>query len=413
MPTRRGWAAFVAGLGFWGAARFIGSDDLHMVAVGVTILPFLAALFVQWNRVRLDIHRHLSSPRVHAGARITVSIDIANQGVTTAPFLLMEDALPPTLGRPARLVVTGVPPGSKQTVSYSVMARSRGRYVIGPLSIMITDPFGLARVRVQTSSMQELMVYPPVEELEPWTTGMQGAGAGESAVRYLWRSAAEFYTMREYVTGDDLRRIHWPSVARSGRLMIRQDEATRRSIATVFLDNRTASLGPNGSPGFEKAVSAAASIGRLLIKAGFSVHLGAVDAPATIVSENGLLEALAAVSPVRTRSIGDSLTALRAAARTDSSLVLVSAPPQPGELGSMTRIGTGFGRKVAIFVHAVDPASLPEEAGAEMESRASAARTTLQHAGWDVFVIPPEGRLADVWRSSRRPRGLRAAGSFS
>ena len=63
MPTRRGFAALAAGLGLYIAARFVGSDDLHMVAVGIVALPFLAAAFVQWNRVRLCIHRHLSTVR--------------------------------------------------------------------------------------------------------------------------------------------------------------------------------------------------------------------------------------------------------------------------------------------------------------------------------------------------------------
>jgi uncharacterized protein (DUF58 family) len=413
MPTRRGWSAIGAGLAFWIAARFIGSDDLHMVAVGVTVLPILAALFVQWNRVRLDIHRHLSAPRVHAGARVVVTLDVTNQGSITTPFLMLEDALSPALGKPARLVIAGVPPGSRQRVSYSVPTRHRGRYTIGPLSISISDPFGLARVKMQTSSKNDLIVYPAVEELEAWTLGMQGAGAGESTVRHLFRSAAEFYTMREYVTGDDLRRIHWPSVARTGHLMIRQDESTRRSMATIFLDNRSSALGVDGSPGFEKGVSVAASIGRLLIKAGFAVHLTTLDINPAPVSETVLLETLASVSTIRTGGIGESLTRLRSAARSDTSLALVTAPPQGPELAAMSRIGTGFGRKLVVFVYPVPLSDLPDGARMEVETRASVARGTLMHGGWEVFVISPDGRLAEVWRSSRRSRKLQVAGSLS
>jgi uncharacterized protein (DUF58 family) len=413
MPTRRGWSAFAAGLGFWIAARFIGSDDLHMVAVGLTVLPFLAALFVQWNRVRLDIHRHLSAPRVHTGARVVVALDLSNQGSITTPFLLLEDALSPALGKPARLVVAGVPPGSRQRVSYSVVTRHRGRYTIGPLSISISDPFGLARVRMQTSTQNDLIVYPAVEELEAWTLGMQGAGAGESTVRHLFRSAAEFYTMREYVTGDDLRRIHWPSVARTGHLMIRQDESNRRSMATIFLDNRSGAMGVDASPGFEKGVSVAASIGRLLLHEGFAVHLATLDSEPMLVSETVLLETLASVTTVRTAGIGESLTRLRSAARSDTSLALVTAPPQGPELGTMSHIGTGFGRKLVVLVYPVSPSGLPDEARAEMETRASVARGTLLHSGWEVFVMSPDGRLAEVWRSSRRSKKLQVAGSLS
>src|SRR5438093_5391653 len=149
MPTKRGWAAVAAGVGFWISSLFVGTKDLHMIAAGILVLPILAALFVQWNRVRLSIHRNLSSARVYQGSRVSASLTVENEGASTAPFLLIEDALPSSLGKAARLVVTGIPPGSKQTMSYSVVARYRGRYTIGPLSIYIIDPFGLARVRIQ------------------------------------------------------------------------------------------------------------------------------------------------------------------------------------------------------------------------------------------------------------------------
>ena len=60
--------------------------------------------------------------------------------------------------------------------------------------------------------------------------------------------------MRGYQEGDDLRRIHWPSVARTGELMIRQDESTRRSTAVLFVDTRDAAVGQTHTPSFEKVM---------------------------------------------------------------------------------------------------------------------------------------------------------------
>jgi uncharacterized protein (DUF58 family) len=409
MPTRRGWAALAAGLSLWAAARSLGSEDLHIVAVGITSLPFLAALFVRWNRVRLSIHRHLSAARVFPGTRIVVTLTVENQGAATAPFLLLEDALSPSLGPPARLVVSGVPAGLKQSASYSVLARHRGRYAIGPVMISVTDPFGLGRIRLRDPSETELVVYPAVEDVELRRLGIRGAGAGESTVRQLYRSAAEFYTMREYVTGDDLRRIHWPSVARTGQLMIRQDESTRRSVATLFLDNRSEALGLAGSPGFERAVSLAASVGRALCRGGFVVHFATVDRPGRAITEVEMLESLAGATPVRTAGVGEAMAALRAAGRADTSLVLVAAPPTEREVTGITRIGTTFGRKLALLVYPVSAKGLAPHSAADLHARALAARASLQHAGWDVVVVEPDGRLIDAWETSMRPRGLRGA----
>ena len=78
MLTRRGWAAFGAGISLWIVARFVGSPDLHMVAAGIAVMPFLAAGFVHWSNVRLEVHRTLSMVRVFPGTRVTVSLTITN-----------------------------------------------------------------------------------------------------------------------------------------------------------------------------------------------------------------------------------------------------------------------------------------------------------------------------------------------
>ena len=130
------------------------------------------------------------------------------------------------------------------------------------------------------------------------------------------------------------------------------------------------------------------------------------------MDETRLLETLASVTPVRIRTVGDALIALRATARTDTSLVLVTAPPPSNEVQSLLRIGSGFGRKLAAFVYPVATTSLPGPAAMDIEARAASARAALQHAGWDVFLIQPDGRLSEVWQATRN-RKLRPAGSLS
>lgn len=412
MPTRRGWTAFAAGLLMWVVARLIGSPELHMVAAGVAALPWLATLLVRWTPIGLDVRRHLSAARTTLGSRVDVHLTIENRGRTATSFLLLEDAVPAGLGTPARLVAAGIPPRCDQTVHYTLLCRLRGRYAIGPLTIYVTDPFGLARVRVDAPSRSELVVFPEIEDISTAGLVTQGSGAGEAAVRHLYRSAAEFYTMRQYIDGDDLRRIHWPSVARTGQLMIRQDESTRRSSATVFLDTRMSALGAYGTPGFERAVSVAATLGRGLSRAGFALRFGMVDAAPVATTDEKLLELLAGISPSRTQGLGASLSNLRATSFADSTLALVTAPPLPSEIALFSRVGSAFGRKIAVFVYPSPLGSLPVDSAAELEGRAGAARASLQRAGWDVYLVQAEGRLADVWRL-KRTRKLRVVGSSS
>src|SRR5262245_881448 len=160
MPSGRGVLVFASGIMVWVGARMLGSPTLHMVAVGLVLLPFAAALFARWSRQRVRIRRHLSDTRVQPGQRVYVELEVDNQSPAQTPFLLIEDRLPPQLGRSARLVVASLPARGRQRVRYSITPHQRGRYVLGPLTADLSDPFALTKTRVRseehTSELQSL-----------------------------------------------------------------------------------------------------------------------------------------------------------------------------------------------------------------------------------------------------------------
>jgi uncharacterized protein (DUF58 family) len=402
MPSTRGLLVFLAGIALWVAARIVGSADLHIVAVGIVALPLIAALFSRWSRQQLQVTRRLSTGRASLGQRISVDVEVTNRSPAPTSFLLLEDRMPPALGRPARLVLTGLPGRQSQTVTYALVCRTRGRYPIGPLAVDISDPFALTKTRIEFPERDELVVYPEVEDLRAHVTAPFGAGAGDSTSRHLFRTGDEFYTMREYVLGDDLRRIHWPSVARRGKLMIRQDESARRSSATLFLDTRVSAFGQSGTQPFEKAVSAAASVAVFLARSGFALRLATGSGVPQAMTEEKLLEALAGVSHTAGRPLQQALLPLRSGALAGSTVVAVTAPPNAADIAALTRMGVPFASRIAILVYPTDPGTLPGEAASEVRGAASVARLSLARAGWDVFVLGPNGRLSDVWRVNRQ-----------
>ena len=306
-------------------------------------------------------------------------------------------------------MLTGIPARSRQHVTYAFTPRARGRFSFGPLTIDASDPFGLTRRRSEFTERDELVVTPEIEDLEGSEGAAFGSSSGISRSRNLFRTGEEFYTMRPYQEGDDLRRIHWPSVARMGELMIRQDESSRRGTAVIFVDSRASAVGEAHSPGFERCISSAASIGVLLSRSGFSIRYATAGTPLLPASEDQLLDALAGLSHEHTRGIGPSLTRLRAGASADTSLVFVTAPPTPGELPSVVRAGSAFGPKLAVLVYPVDPASLPPERQATLEGRGSQARLTLSRSGWEVIVLPPSTSLKDVWPTTGHRRSVASA----
>jgi uncharacterized protein (DUF58 family) len=410
VPSGRGVLVFAAGIGLWAAGRVLGSTTLHMVAVGLVVLPFGAAVFARWSRHRLRIRRRLSDARIQPGQRVYVELEVENQSPTQTSFLLVEDRLPAALGRSARLVIASLHGKARQRVRYSLTPRQRGRYTLGPLTVDLSDPFALTKLRVEFDEREDLVVAPEVESLTGGPDSPFGLASGLALAKHLFRTGDEFYTMRPYVEGDDLRRIHWPSVARSGDLMIRQDESSRRSTAVLFVDTRDSSVGQAHKPCFEKVVSCAASVGVLLMRYGFSLKLATTQLPPQRVGEEQLLETLAGVSHHTARALSGGLSRLRMVAASDATLVVVGAPPPPGELSSLLRAGSAFGPKFAVLVHPTDPETLPPDRRGQLVGRASQAQLSLSRSGWEVLVLPPSARLRDVWHASRT-RPLVVSGS--
>jgi uncharacterized protein (DUF58 family) len=399
MLAGRGVAVFATGLAMWVAARLLGSPGLEVVAIGIAVLPLLAAWATKRSARKILIRRRLSEVRVAPGTRVQVTLELENASPIPTSFLLLEDRLPTPLGRAARLVMGGIDPSTRERATYTLVPQARGRYTIGPLVVDVSDPFALTRLRLEFDEREELLVTPEIEDLGAAPDPSSGPTFGASRARQLFRTGEEYYTMRQYQEGDDLRRIHWPSVARTGELMIRQDESTRRASGLVFFDTRSAALGRSHTPAFERGVSVAASIGVLLSRRGFVLRLGTTELPAAALSEDRFLDALTGISHAEVRSMGPALAHLRAGSSPDTSLVFVAAPPVPNELGALIRAGAGFGQKLAVLIYPTDPGRLPPERQTQLEGRASQARLSLARAGWDVIVLPPSMRLQERWHS--------------
>ncbi|HTG47615.1 MAG TPA: DUF58 domain-containing protein [Actinomycetota bacterium] len=402
MLSPRGVTVAVVGGTMWLCARIVGSPGLEVVAIGLLLLPFLSGGFLRWTERRITVKRSLSEGRVPPGTRVSVQLDVENRSASPASFLLLEDRLPSALGRPARLVVTGVPGRRAQRVSYTVLPQVRGRYQLGPLTVDVTDPFGLSRRRTRLGGRDELLVTPEIEDLSHPPDTASGPMVGMNRSRQLLRTGEDYFTMRGYQEGDDLRRIHWPSVARTGELMIRQNEATKRASGLVFLDDRESAIGRTHTPAFERAVSCAASVGALLLRNGFALRLSTPEVPPAAMTEDRFMDTLTSVSHSTSRSIAAAITNLRSGASSDTSLVFIGAPPAPQELPVLLRAGAAFGPKLAIVIHPIDPVTATPSQGAQLEGRATQARLAFTRAGWDCLVLTPTMRLSERWHIQRQ-----------
>lgn len=295
MPTLRGWALSGAGLALILLWYALGEAELLLAGLFLLIAQLVALGYVRSRKPDLEVNRRLGSSTVHDGETTTVTLLIENRSRHAISYLTIDDDVN-RLGV-ATFEVARLKKRETTTATYRVTCRPRGVYRVGPTMVRVNDPLGLAELSGGSGPVDRIVVYPAVEELNgfPIIRG-QDPAMQASRPEHSTRGGEDFYTLREYQRGDDLRRVHWPSSAKTDELMIRQLETPWQSRALVLLDVRSASY--ESQDAFETAVSGAATIVTHLVSAGFDADLWAGDAePIDATRYSSAMERLALVQP--------------------------------------------------------------------------------------------------------------------
>ena len=399
--TTRGRCLLSAGVALVLAAVVLGQRDLLRVGVFLLVLPLVAVAVVARTRYRLACTRRLDPARAEAGGTAIVRLHLENVSRLPSGVLLMEDTLPYALGGRPRFVLDKVEPQGARDVSYPVRPEARGRYRIGPLSVRLTDPFGLCELQRSFATADDLVVTPVVWPLPPVRLGGDWAAGGEASARAVAASGSDDIATREYRHGDDLRRVHWRSTARTGELMVRREEQPFQSRATLLLDGRApAHRGEGSASSFEWVVSATASAGVSLGRGGFGLHLlredgSALGPPGVPLTESLLLESLAEVGTARTAGLDGAITRLRSGV--GGVLVALLGAVEPAEAEKLARLRVGSAGCVAVLL---DTGSWGAGSTAVRERTAERYEQTaalLRGAGWRVLPVSYGTTLASVW----------------
>nr|MDT0662066.1 DUF58 domain-containing protein [Micromonospora sp. DSM 115978] len=388
------------------SAAILGETDLLRVAVLLAVLPLLAAAYVGRSRYKLACSRSLEPHRVPVGASSRVVLRLQNMSRLPTGTLMLEDRLPYALGSRPRVVLERLGPHQASSVAYTVRADVRGRYEVGPLVVRLTDPFGLCELTRAFPSVDRLTVIPQVTALPSVRLAGEYAGTGDSRARSVAVHGEDDAATREYRRGDDLRRVHWKSTARTGELMVRREEQPWESRATIVLDTRAyAHRGEGPTASFEWTVSAAASVAVHLRQAGYKLRLvsdSGIDVEAAEGGGDGLL--LDYLADVRLNQHGDVAQLVeRVRQRTDGGLVIAL-------LGTLTTAESevlaglrGNGATcVGFLVDSSTWLNLPPTTRAEADHAHGAAALALLQAGWRVVGVDHGSKLPALWPQAAR-----------
>lgn len=388
------------------SAVILGEKDLLRVAILLAALPLLAAAYVGRSRYKLSCTRSLEPGRAPVGSSARVVLRLQNMSRLPTGTLLLEDRLPYALGSRPRVVLERLGAHMASSVAYTVRADVRGRYPVGPLVIRLTDPFGLCELTRSFPSVDRLMVIPEVIALPAVRLAGEYAGTGDSRARSVAVHGEDDAATREYRRGDDLRRVHWRSTARTGELMVRREEQPWESRATIVLDTRLyAHRGDGPAASFEWAVSAAASIAvhlrhggyKLRLVTGTGIDLDAIEAG----GEGAVLDTLADVKLTQTGDIAGLVDMVRR--RSDGGLII-------GLFGALTvaeaEVLTGLrGNGATCIGFAIDSSTwvtMTPTDRQEADRQHAATSLALVRSGWRSMPVKHGDSLAALWPATGR-----------
>jgi uncharacterized protein (DUF58 family) len=403
--TDRGRWILALGGGIYLVAWAFGSEALYPVGLGLVLAVTVAALWVRFLKKPMELRRTFTRGDRVDGDDVSIGLELDVEGFTPSGSLTLRETV-------ARLGEREVPLRRRHgriRGGYTLRRVPRGRYPIESTHVVLEDPFGLERVDVELPSGASILVYPRLVDLERLFSEA-GARTPEGRRLLLRRpSGFDLHSVREYEEGESLRRVHWPSTAKRGRLMVKELEDSPRDESAVLLDAEAAGVvGEPPDSSFELAVRAAGSILKAHASRGRRAALilsCARPAYQRVHSFDGdwhrALELLAAVEPDGHTPVANLLADEAGAAARALELTVVTSS-LTGRLAERLA-QRAAARHGAVLVY-VDAASFAG-AGAKPSADAVAQVVRLQRAGVPVAVL----RRGDDLAEKLSPDSLRAA----
>lgn len=252
--TAGGWTVGLLAVVLLVAAPLLNWRELLVAGLFLAAVVLVAVLFVVGRQplmARLDLTRD----RVIVGERANGYLAVSNPTSRRSRPLVVE--FPVGAGR-AAFELPALPPGGEHEELFAIPTAHRAVLDVGPVTAVRSDPLALLRRERHLSRVDTLYVHPKTLRVEGSAAGLVRDLEGRTVPK-ISDNDVSFHALRGYVAGDDRRHIHWKSTAKTGSLMVRQFEETRRSHLLTVVSSRLEDYSSDDE--FELAISVAGSLG--------------------------------------------------------------------------------------------------------------------------------------------------------
>ncbi len=214
-----------------------GRELLYNLWYLLTALLVLSYLWA-WSGVRgVNVQRFSRTTRSQVGKIAEERLIVENRAPFPKIWLEVRDHSTLPNHRVSRVIS---PLGRRKTFSWTVQTRclQRGRFVLGPLTLVSGDPFGLFQIsrRLDEPPTSTIIVYPPTVDVPSFAPLVGMLPGGDTMRRRTPYVTTNVSGVRDYAPGDSFNRIHWASTARTGRLISKEFELDPTADVWLFLD---------------------------------------------------------------------------------------------------------------------------------------------------------------------------------
>jgi hypothetical protein len=299
--TPAGWVVVAAAVVLLPLGLVFGWTELIVTGWVAVALILIALPFLAGGRA-YSVAFVLPVDRVVAGSEVLGTLRVTN----VSKRLELPGRVDVPIGKGlADVYVPLLRSGQVHEEHVRVPAYSRGIIDVGPVTTVRSDPLGVLRREVAWADVNRLFVHPVTVSIPSTSAGFVRDLEGNPTSDIV-DSDISFHAIREYAPGDGQRHIHWKSTAKTGQLMVRQFEESRRSRLTIVLSLNAAEYASDDE--FEMAVSAAGSLGVRAIRDGRDLAVVASAVIPDIVRSS--IRSVRSLNVVSARTLLDDLTAI-------------------------------------------------------------------------------------------------------
>ncbi len=218
------FGSFVTGAAFYS----------HLLYLGL-ILLIGAWIWVGAVARSLRLKRTGDFSRASVGDFFKEQFEIVNTSRLLGLWVEVYNEMPLPNVSGSRLL-TRLLPHEKQSYVARTWLTRRGAFPLGPTTLVVSDPLGLFRVRRRFPAEQTLLILPMVFPITSFLSPPGLLPGGHVIRRKAMDITPHAAGIREYIPGDPMKRIHWPTSARRGRLMVKEFELDPQAEVWLFLD---------------------------------------------------------------------------------------------------------------------------------------------------------------------------------